>query len=110
MDYIDTIANMLRHYDVPVPLRASLGEGVPWETRSFITHVAYLEGGKVPADEKAIRVSEPSSWLALTPQDRGIKVIRIPADIHQTKEGKTPLFKSSTVSWAMDRVVEDIGH
>ncbi|WOO77426.1 putative protein [Vanrija pseudolonga] len=97
MDYIDTIANMLRHYDVPVPLRASFGEGVPWETRSFITHVAYLEGGKVPVDEKAIR-------------ERGINVIRIPAAIHQTPEGKTPLFKSSTVSWAMDRVVEDIGH
>ncbi|KAL1412850.1 hypothetical protein Q8F55_000599 [Vanrija albida] len=97
MDYIDTIANMLRHYDVPAPLRANLGDVVPWETRSFITHVAYLEGSAVPVNEKAIR-------------DRGIKVIRIPASIHQTPSGKTPLFKSSTVSWAMDRVVEDIGH
>lgn len=57
MDYIDTIATMLRHYDIPVPLQTSPDDVIPWETCSFITHVAYLEGGKVDVDAKAIEVS-----------------------------------------------------
>lgn len=56
MEYIDTIAQMLRHYDVPTPLRAHVGE-VVWETTSFITHVAYLDGGEVSIDKQAIEVS-----------------------------------------------------
>lgn len=56
MDYIDTIVTMLRHYDIPVPLQRSLNV-IPWETSSFITHIAYLEGGSVEVDEQAIEVS-----------------------------------------------------
>lgn len=56
MDYIDTVANILRHYDVPPPLQISPDDVIPWETASFITHVAYLEGAEVPVDEAAIKV------------------------------------------------------
>lgn len=58
MDYIDTVANILRHYDVPPPLQASPDDVIPWETASFITHVAYLEGAEVPVDEAAIQVGD----------------------------------------------------
>lgn len=57
MDYIDTIATMLRHYDVPAPLQRSLDDVIPWETGSFITHIACLEGGSVEVDDAAIEVS-----------------------------------------------------
>lgn len=56
MDYIDTVAGILRHYDVPPPLQTSPDDVIPWETASFITHVAYLEGAEVPVDEAAIKV------------------------------------------------------
>lgn len=57
MDYIDTVANILRHYDVPPPLQTSPEDVIPWETASFITHVAYLEGAEVAVDEASIQVS-----------------------------------------------------
>ncbi|BEI83043.1 hypothetical protein CcaverHIS002_0309110 [Cutaneotrichosporon cavernicola] len=91
MDYIDTIANMLRHYDVPVPLQ-NRDDMILWETSSFITHVAYLEGGKVEVDEQAITA-------------RGIKLIRIPSELHCTPKDKTPLFNAMTVEWTMEQVV-----
>jgi hypothetical protein len=102
MDYIDTVANMLRHYDVPVPLQTPNGE-ILWETCSFITHVAYLEGGSVEVDEQAIKVSGQANSANV--QARGIKLIRIPTDVHQTPAGKTPLFNCTTVEWAMEQVV-----
>lgn len=58
MDYIDTVAGILRHYDVPPPLQTSPDDVIPWETASFITHVAYLEGAEVPVDEAAIKVGD----------------------------------------------------
>ncbi|GMK53953.1 hypothetical protein CspeluHIS016_0105390 [Cutaneotrichosporon spelunceum] len=91
MDYIDTIANMLRHYDVPVPLQ-NRGNMDIWETSSFITHVAYLEGGSVEVDDKAMTA-------------RGITPIRVPSSVHCTPEGKTPLFDCTTVEWAMASAV-----
>ncbi|CAK9780810.1 UPF0052-domain-containing protein [Cutaneotrichosporon oleaginosum] len=91
MDYIDTIANMLRHYDVPAPLQ-NPNDIIPWETSSFITHIAYLDGGAVEVDEQAI-------------QARGIKLIRIPTDVHNTPAGQIPLFNCATVEWTMQRVV-----
>lgn len=101
MDYIDTIANMLRHYDVPVPLQ-NLDDVIPWETSSFITHVAYLEGGSVEIDEQAFKVGGQASFA--NDQARGIELIRIASDVHQTPRGQTPLFNSATVEWAMERV------
>ena len=61
MDYIDTVANILRHYDVPPPLQTSPDDVIPWETASFITHVAYLEGAEVPVDEAAMQVGDNGS-------------------------------------------------
>lgn len=56
MDYIDTIANMLRHFDIPVPMQTARNGPVIWETTSFITHLVYLEGCAVPVDEAAVQV------------------------------------------------------
>lgn len=79
MDYIDTIATMLRHYD---PAE------IPWETSSFISHIAYLEAGEVEVDTEAVEA-------------RGIKVVCIPTSISQSA-----LFDAETVQWAMERVAE----
>lgn len=84
MDYIDTIATMLRHYNVP-----ALQDPVPWETSSFITHLAYLEGGGVEVDCAAIEA-------------RGITPVCIPNAIHQT------MFTTASVEWAMERVAASL--
>lgn len=68
MEYIDTIAGMLRHYDEPVPDDPEAV--VHWETRSFITHVAYLEGSSIDIDIWAIEVSLPLKILADRPGAR----------------------------------------
>lgn len=57
MDYLDTIAHTLRHYDVPLPLQSSKGCGIPWETSSFVTHIVYLQGSSIAVDHQAIEVS-----------------------------------------------------
>jgi hypothetical protein len=53
---------MLRHYDIPPPMQDNPDDVIPWETRAFITHVAYLEGGFVDVDEEAIIVSSLRGW------------------------------------------------
>jgi hypothetical protein len=103
---------MLRHYDIPPQMQDSPSDVIPWETRSFITHVAYLEGGGVAVDERAIvvsRVNESNEAAMLTLlQERGLTPVMVPASVHKTPLGKTPLFSTQTVEWAMDRVVEDM--
>lgn len=89
LDYIDTIASMLKHYDVPAPLQA-VDPGIPWETSSFITHVVYLEGGKVDVDVQAIEA-------------RGIKAIGVPVSVHG-EVTKVPKFNTDAVEWAMGQV------
>lgn len=42
------------------------------------------------------------------PQARGIRLVRIPADVHKTPPGKPPLFNCDTVEWAMERVVTSL--
>jgi len=110
LDYIDTIANMLRHYDIPPQMQDNPDDVILWETRSFITHVAYLEGGSVQVDERAIRVSLHPYWVTFADdrKDRGLVPIMIPVSVHNTPAGTTPMFSTDTVEWTMDRVVEDL--
>lgn len=108
MDYIDAIGNILRHYDIPPPMQDSPDDVIFWETRSFITHVAYLEGATVPVDERAIRVSRPDTLDKAKRQNRGLRPIKIPSSVHRTPAGNIPMFSAATVEWTMDRVVEDI--
>jgi hypothetical protein len=57
-EYITSILGTLHHYDKPT--RPSIrvgGEVTSWKPTDLITHVVCLEGGQVPLDEDALKVS-----------------------------------------------------
>ena len=57
-DYVTSLLSSLRHYDKPA--RPKTDGAMPktvWESRTLITHIVYLEGGRVEMDEEAIEVS-----------------------------------------------------
>ncbi|TYJ58481.1 hypothetical protein B9479_000688 [Cryptococcus floricola] len=96
-EYVATILAMLRHYDKPKRnrVRDQLLPAPEWKAENLISHVVYLEGGKVPIDEGQITQS-------------GIQMVCVPSDIHGAGQGDVPMFSNEAVQWAMAKVLEGL--
>ncbi|WVW84640.1 hypothetical protein I302_106674 [Kwoniella bestiolae CBS 10118] len=101
-EYLSTILDMLRHYDKPKrnknngpgPNQGSMAES-NWKPSDLISHVIYLEGGKVNIDMDLI-------------SELGIQVVVVPSEIHGSSGGQIPLFTPESVEWAMEKVLEGL--
>ncbi|WWC88702.1 uncharacterized protein L201_003615 [Kwoniella dendrophila CBS 6074] len=99
-EYITTIINMLKHYDKPKRNNNSNNEQISngqieWKPSDLISHIVFLEGSKVEIDHDTV--------IQL-----GVKLVKVPAEIHNSAKNTIPLFTPECVEWAMDRVLDDV--
>ena len=58
-EYVASILGSLKHFDRPKLRSAAFGMPAVWEPSRLVSHVAYLEGAKIPLDASLIEVSGP---------------------------------------------------